>query len=59
MDYIRVWPWRTFNFMDLTGNDHTNPRWQKFSEVTSEDLYDPYPKETITSTCWAIRRISV
>jgi hypothetical protein len=45
VDYIRVWPWRTFNFMDLTGNDHTNPRWKKFSKVSGMDVYSPYPRD--------------
>ena len=45
VDYIRVWPWRTFNFMDLTGNDHTNPRWKKFAKVSGMDVYTPYPKD--------------
>jgi hypothetical protein len=45
VDYIRVWPWRTFNFMDLTGNDHTNPRWKKSSQISGMDVYNPYPKD--------------
>jgi hypothetical protein len=45
VDYIRVWPWRTFNFMDLTGNDHTNPRWRKSSQVSGMNVYNPYPKD--------------
>ncbi len=45
VDYIRVWPWRTFNFMDLTGNDHTNPRWKKSARVSGMDVYNPYPRD--------------
>lgn len=45
VDYIRVWPWRTFNFMDLIGNDHTNPRWKKSSQVSGMNVYNPYPKD--------------
>jgi hypothetical protein len=45
VEYIRVWPWRTFNFMDLTGNDHTNPRWRKSSRVSGMNVYSPYPKD--------------
>jgi hypothetical protein len=45
VDYIRVWPWRTFNFMDLTGNDHTNPRWKNASKVSGMDVYAPYPND--------------
>jgi len=44
VDYIRVWPWRTFTFLDLMGNDHTNPRWKKISQVSGPDVYNPYPK---------------
>jgi len=46
VDYIRVWPWRTFTFTDLSGEDHSNPRWQKYSQVKpSQDIYKPYPTE--------------
>lgn len=46
VDYIRVWPWMTFTFTDLSGEDHSNPRWQQFSKVKlSDKLYVPYPKE--------------
>ena len=45
VDYIRVWPWRTFTFMDLSGNDHTNPRWKKISQVSGMNVYKPYPKD--------------
>jgi len=52
VDYIRVWPWRTFNFMDLTGNDHTNPRWRKVSKVSGMNVYSPIRMTIITSICW-------
>jgi len=45
VDYIRVWPWRTFNFMDLAGNDHTNPRWKRYASVSGMNVYNPYPKD--------------
>jgi hypothetical protein len=45
VDYVRVWPWRTFTFMDLTGNDHSNPRWKKLSRVSGMKVYSPYPKD--------------
>lgn len=46
VDYIRVWPWMTFTFMDLTGNDHTNPRWKKYADLgSSGNVYDPYPNQ--------------
>jgi hypothetical protein len=30
VEYIRVWPWMTFTFTDLAGEDHSNPRWEKY-----------------------------
>lgn len=46
VDYIRVWPWFTFTFTDLAGEDHSNPRWQKYSSVKPSDrIYVPYPNE--------------
>jgi hypothetical protein len=46
VDYIRVWPWMTFTFTDLAGEDHGNPRWQKYSRVKPSDkIYVPYPNE--------------
>jgi hypothetical protein len=47
VDYIRVWPWMTFTFTDLAGQDHSNPRWQKYSRVQPGDrIYAPYPTES-------------
>jgi hypothetical protein len=46
VEYIRVWPWMTFTFTDLAGEDHSNPHWQKYSKVKSGDeIYVPYPTE--------------
>lgn len=46
VDYIRVWPWMTFTFTDLSGEDHSNPRWQAYSKVKpSQKIYMPYPIE--------------
>ena len=46
VEYIRVWPWMTFTFTDLAGEDHSNPRWQKYSRVRPSDrIYVPYPDE--------------
>jgi hypothetical protein len=46
VDYIRVWPWMTFTFTDLAGEDHSNPRGQKYSKVRPGDrIYVPYPTE--------------
>ncbi len=45
-EYIRVWPWMTFTFTDLAGEDHSNPRWLKYSKVKpSDQIYVPYPNE--------------
>jgi hypothetical protein len=47
VEYIRVWPWLTFTFTDLAGEDHSNPRWQHASRVKyADDWYRPYPKES-------------
>lgn len=46
VEYIRVWPWMTFTFTDLAGEDHSNPRWQKYSSVKpTDEIYVPYPNE--------------
>jgi hypothetical protein len=47
VEYIRVWPWMTFTFTDLAGEDHSNPRWLRSSSVNlSGDIYKPYPTES-------------
>jgi len=46
-EYVRVWPWMTFTFNDLADADHSNPRWQRSSQVRMGDLvYVPYPNES-------------
>jgi hypothetical protein len=46
VEYVRVWPWMTFTFTDIAGEDHSNPRWQKYSSVKpGDDIYMPYPNE--------------
>lgn len=46
VDYIRVWPWMTFTFMDLAGNDHSNPRWSKpATAVGAANVYAPFPNQ--------------
>lgn len=46
VEYIRVWPWLTFTFTDLAGEDHSNPRWSRYSKVKYSDrIYKPYPTE--------------
>jgi hypothetical protein len=47
VEYIRVWPWLTFTFTDLAGEDHSNPRWLHYSSVKFGDhIYKPYPNES-------------
>jgi hypothetical protein len=51
VEYLRVWPWLTFTFTDLAGEDHSNPRWQKYSKVKPSDrIYKPYPNESYYRT---------
>lgn len=46
VEYIRVWPWMTFTFTDLGGDDHSNPRWAQYSRVKpGARIYVPYPDE--------------
>jgi hypothetical protein len=46
VEYIRVWPWLTFTFTDLAGEDHSNPRWRQYSSVKPDArIYVPYPNE--------------
>lgn len=46
VDYMRVWPWMTFTFTDLAGDDHSNPRWAQYSHVKpGARIYVPYPNE--------------
>lgn len=41
-EYIRVWDWGLFTFMDY-GQDKSNLKWQALRKVRSEDIYDPNP----------------
>jgi hypothetical protein len=51
VEYVRVWPWLTFTFTDLAGEDHSNPRWQKYSRIKPSDrIYRPYPNESYYRT---------
>ncbi len=45
--YIRVWPWFTFTFTDLGGDDKTNPLWKKVCKPCENGgrIYNPYPTE--------------
>ncbi|MCI0587428.1 MAG: hypothetical protein L0323_11365 [Planctomycetes bacterium] len=42
-DYLRVWPWTTFTFLDAYGEDRSNPEWRKLCKVDLEEIYDPLP----------------
>jgi len=44
-EFIRVWPWMTFTFTDLGGEDKSNPRWRKECMVCKGRIYKPYPDE--------------
>ncbi len=42
-EYVRVWPWTTFTFLDTYGEDRSNPEWRKLCKVDLERIYDPLP----------------
>jgi hypothetical protein len=47
VESARVWPWLTFTFADQAGADHSNPRWQRYTQVKLGDQIDtPYPNES-------------
>jgi hypothetical protein len=41
-EYIRVWDWGLFAFMDY-GKDKTDPQWVKLRKVPGEEAYDSRP----------------
>ena len=41
-EYVRVWDWGLFTFMDY-GKDKSNPQWVKLRKVTGPDVYSPRP----------------
>lgn len=41
-EYIRVWHWGLFSFMDY-GKDYSNPKWVKLRKVSGADVYSPRP----------------
>ena len=43
-EYIRVWDWGLFSFMDY-GKDKSTPKWKELRKVKSEDVYDPRPSK--------------
>jgi hypothetical protein len=45
-EFMRDWPWMTFTFTDLGGEDKTNPRWKAECKIRAGDrIYKPYPDE--------------
>jgi hypothetical protein len=45
-EFIRVWPWMTFTFTDLGGDDRTNPKWKKVCKLCKgQRVYRPYPDD--------------
>jgi anti-sigma factor RsiW len=44
-DYARVFPWKTFTFIDAYGKDATNPRWRRLCEVPLDNIYDSTPTD--------------
>jgi hypothetical protein len=41
-DYVRLWPWGRFTFMDY-GEDKSNPEWVKLRKVSGDDAYEAFP----------------
>lgn len=41
-DYVRVWNWGLFAFMDY-GKDKSNPQWIKLRKVAADDMYSSSP----------------
>lgn len=45
-EYIRIWPWMTFTFTDLSGSGEPNKFWERYSSFVEGDrVYKPYPDE--------------
>jgi len=45
-EFVRVWPWMTFTFTDLSADDKSNSRWKKDCKLCEKGrLYVPYPEE--------------
>jgi hypothetical protein len=42
--YVRIWPWRTFTFLDAYGTDLGNPRWRK-PGVAPKRIYSSSPDD--------------
>lgn len=45
-EFVRVWPWMTFTFTDLGGQDKTNEKWKINCKLCDRGkVYRPYPNE--------------
>jgi hypothetical protein len=43
-DFVKVWEWSSFNFMDY-GTDKSNPQWIALNKMSDgRQIYNPYPK---------------
>jgi len=43
-EYVRVWDWGLFTFMDY-GADRSNPKWVELRKVDAKDVYSPRPSK--------------
>lgn len=44
VEYLRVWPWLTFTFMDMGPENKGNPQWAKYCRLCEGGrMYNPYP----------------
>lgn len=44
VEYARVFPWKTFTFIDY-GKDHRREEWRKLSRVAKDDIYSAVPTD--------------
>jgi len=43
-DYVRIWDWGQFTFMDFYGEQKGNKEWQKLNKV-KDRIYNPFPNQ--------------
>lgn len=48
--YVRVWPWGQFSFMDY-GEDKSNPQWKKLRTINPDDVYSSNPNQAYYEAC--------
>jgi hypothetical protein len=41
--FVRVWHWGTFTFLDDWGDQRGSQRWRQLNQVALDDIYEPYP----------------